>query len=382
MLVSISFSIIGYQIGRIVDVTWYTGQIIDTIVINSGQGDKETHPIYKIDIKGKILYTDGSPSSYGTVELRSEPRYTTTNSQGHFEFKDVEEGKHRITVMRDGVVLAVCDIEAIRSDLLKDVKVIKLADGSYYLELPLNLTIIDIILELDKEGGKTTLELIINPPGQTDPIGPDTPDPDEPIDPSEPSDPTDPIEPTDPPEIPDNPDAPPSGPGGGGGVTGPTDRPPGLKVTSEIYSSHVWSQSTSVDIFAQRDGNHGVSTLDGKNVIAPGSFGKYIFKVKNTESYPLKYNVDLQEVDQNSPKLPMRYRLKEGLVGENYMGGNDWKRAEDIKVLETTLAVNGERFYTLEWKWATSDNATDTQIGTQTNNPIYILDIIINAWFS
>ncbi|HBI27714.1 MAG TPA: hypothetical protein DDY25_08315, partial [Peptococcaceae bacterium] len=40
----------------------------------------------KVTIKGRVIYTDGTPFANGLVELRSEPRINITNQEGKFIF--------------------------------------------------------------------------------------------------------------------------------------------------------------------------------------------------------------------------------------------------------------------------------------------------------
>ena len=92
ILVAVSSWLMGYHIGKTVNTTIpYSGQIIDTIVLTPGretiipgQGDR----VYRINILGRIIYTDGTPFAHGMVELRSKVRYTTTDSRGYFRFED------------------------------------------------------------------------------------------------------------------------------------------------------------------------------------------------------------------------------------------------------------------------------------------------------
>jgi len=136
---------------------------------------------------------------------------------------------------------------------------------------------------------------------------------------------------------------------------------------------------SNVDIFAPRSGNTGVSRIDGKNVIEPGAQGKYVLRVKNPESYDLLYSISLSAQDSNTPKLPMKFRISSGTNGTDYIGGSDWKSAADIKASNYTLAAGDSDYYTIYWNWISLSDSQDTAIGMQTDNPSYILNIIIKV---
>jgi hypothetical protein len=91
------------------------------------------------------------------------------------------------------------------------------------------------------------------------------------------------------------------------------------------------------------------------------------------------YSIALSETDQNSPELPMRYRIRQGVSGNDYLGGNDWKKAEALLVTGAELAAGADMYYTLEWQWESHNDSINTAIGMQEGNPIYILEININA---
>lgn len=394
LLVALSSSVIGYLIGRIVSLDYFTGQVIDTINIEFGKFINPPAPLptYQINVVGIVQYTDGTPYANGTIELRSDPRYTTTNSFGRFEFLDVEEGQHIISVMDGTRVLASTTVN-FRIDAFINVKqIVRLDTGGYLIRIPLQVEVLNVILELDRNAilmGEENAMIIrlpyedsvpTNPTNPTDPGYPDNPGGD--IDPGNPTDPEDPdvpggaIEPEDP-TIPSGPITPTDPP-----VVVPPPPPepprPEFSVTDEYALGRFWNNTTSVDIFGERAGNHGVQTIGGQKVIAPGSYGKFIFKVMNSNDFEIDITIDLHESDANLPNIPMIYRLKRGVAGENFVGGNAWRDASAITEF-VTMSPNSESYYTLEWEWDASSNSIDTAIGNQLTLPLYILDIIILA---
>lgn len=405
LLVAFSFVTIALPIERTGSYEGYTGQIVDTITIGSAQSAGTQPPQYaQINIRGRVLYQDGTPYSFGQVELRSEPRYTITDAEGRFEFPDVTPGAHTISVFRGEEVVASCDIRIQREVLITSTQVVKLKDNTFFVVMPIDLPAIDIMLRIEQgdgqggepgtegEPGQGILTIVMDPdplPPVTpeDPAGPEDPDLEEP-DPGDPEDPgtgdPDPEEPE--PGDPDDPDPEDPGPGpvdppGGGGGNPPAVTAPNLIAGDDFAPAQVWAGLTAVDLFAERAGNVGVQTIGGKNVIAPGSYGSYVFRIKNPESKPLEYTILLSETDANNPNLPMVYRLKRGSSGADYIDGSEWKSAEEIALGWTTISAGTVSYYTLDWKWDSSNNGVDTAIGTQTGSPAYILNIIITAQF-
>ena len=404
LLVAFSFVTIALLIERTGSYEGYTGQIVDTITIGSAQSAGTQPPQYaQINIRGRVLYQDGTPYSFGQVELRSEPRYTITDAEGRFEFPDVTPGSHTISVFRDGTVVASCDIRIQREVLITSTQVVKLKDNTFFVVTPIDLPAIDILLRIEQgdgqggepgtegEPGQGILTIVMDPdplPPVTpeDPAGPETPDPEEP----EPGDPENPGTggPEDPagPETPDPEEPDPEGPGpvdppGGGGVNPNLVGAPNLIAGDDLAPAQVWASLTAVDLFAERAGNVGVQTIGGENVISPGSYGSYVFRVRNPERKPLEYTILLSETDANNPNLPMVYRLKRGSGGADYIGGDGWKSAEDIALDTTSIAAGAVSYYTLDWKWDPENDGVDTAIGMQTGTPVYILNIIITAEF-
>ena len=103
--------------------------------------------------------------------------------------------------------------------------------------------------------------------------------------------------------------------------------------------------------------------------------------MQNPESLPLEYSIQLSETNENTPRLPMVYRLKRGNGGTDYIGGSAWKNAENIALTSAIINAKTNEIYTLDWKWNSTDDAVDTAIAVQSNRPAYILNIIITAQY-
>ncbi len=372
-------------IGRADYTTAYSSRLIDTIVITSRNESDQPAPTDQIiDVRGRILYSNGAPYANELVELRSTPRYTTTDYDGYFLFQNVSVGAHTISAVRNNVVLASVSLNVERIEQDNDINIIRLETGNLLVQVSLKVIEIRIALQIDE--GELRLVTVEVARRVDDPMAPpELPDPEIQLPPEKPPGPDDPGPPgPDDPPGPDEPSGPdvPADPGDGpsGPVVPPVeDGPPGITASDDYGVGGVkWTVDTSVDIFGQRPGNSGVQTIGGDTVIAPGSSGVYTFKLENPESKPVEYRISLEESDQNSPKLPMLYRIGAGLGG---LGDSPWRMAGSTSVETTTIEPGKTHYYTLEWKWASGDDATDTAIGLQESKPAYVLGIMIDAWY-
>jgi hypothetical protein len=90
-----------------------------------------------------------------------------------------------------------------------------------------------------------------------------------------------------------------------------------------------------VDLFAEREGNHGVQTILGNNVIAPGLTKALCFAFTTRE--PAFGIFDSPFGNRpNNPALPMAYRLKRGNGGADYIRGSDWKKDDKVALTAAT----------------------------------------------
>lgn len=378
--VSMSSCIIGFMIGRSVTPDYPSGYIVDTIPLSPDSKGESAHKTY-FNLTGRVLYTDGTPYANSRVELHSNPRYTYTDALGYFSFEDVEPGRHIINVVMNGVVQASCTVDVEADASYTDSQIVELDDGSFSIRISLDVSVLELTLVLDND--RITPQLNDRPFGQEDDSGlPENPD--QPVPPGIPENPDQSEPPVipEPPAIPDPPLPPPPPVQGEGGSTprppsGTPDRVPAVAATGQ-GSSQNWSLLTTVDIFGEREGNYNTREINGKTVLSPGASGSYLFRVKNTEAYDIEYSIRLADTDENQPSLPMKYRLKSGSV---YLGGNQWKAASDLQTGTKILTPGSSETYTLEWKWETVSDSSDTSIGKQTGTPSYILTIRINAQF-
>lgn len=120
-----------------------------------------------------------------------------------------------------------------------------------------------------------------------------------------------------------------------------------------IFDENVeYSNQTPLNIFSHK-------AYSVKNdVIAPGTENSYQFIIRNNNDFAIKYNLQMDEV--NEYNINMKYRLKRD---GKYVLGNDkkWITADELKQAEIVLANDTYNVYTLDWKWFESEN--DTEIG-------------------
>lgn len=388
LVYTLTLCIMGFIIGRASGINVY-GQLIDTIVLDSGTQQKT---IQNLTIKGRVSYENGEPYRNGVVELHSDPIYTTTDNDGYFTFENVEAGRHTLSVVQDGNVIAKCDVNFNKDAHSDEVLNVKQSDGSYLIEMPTKYLVVTVKLVVNKDGlnitevnagtappaqsnpgtsagipaAPGTQPPVSNPPGnQTAQPGGESPQPSVPVSPT--------VSPTSQPSP-----SPSNGGGSSGGGDSGNDNKPHLEA-GDSYSSQVWKQMSSVDIFAVRSGNTGIRRIGSDNVICPGTTGSYLFNIKNPDAYGIKFSLSLSESDSNVPHLPMKYRIYAGASGNDSISGSDWKDPSEINLNNYVIAGGETQYFRLEWKWVSVSDQNDTAIGTQKNSPSYILNIVINA---
>jgi hypothetical protein len=147
LLIMAMFSLVmaGFLIGRNTDS--YHGQMIDTILLGPD-------PTRELHISGQVLYTDKTPYANGQVELRSNPRITVTDGQGRFFYESAQPGAHTLSVLDQyGNAIAKCEFTISRSLADRPVKIEKLGDVKYAVELSVDVRFIELAVELNDDGG-------------------------------------------------------------------------------------------------------------------------------------------------------------------------------------------------------------------------------------
>ena len=321
----------------------------------------------RIDLKGRVVYTDGTPFAYGLIEFRSDPRYTRTDSQGYFIFVDVDEGSHTISVLDEaGNVLASCKVDIERTAGIENAQLVRLPDGTYVFQVAVHVQVLEIVIHLKKgEDGKVTgidrIDLGSAPTGTPQPAGP--------------AGPADLAAPANPPGKPDAPVPAGGGSGGSGGDAvdsgmdsdGSAPAPFDFDVLdAATTASYGRAGAARVNIFGQN------------KRIAPGMSGSYKFTVDNTGNrYATLYDVTFAAADTlpAAHKIPLRFRLKADGV---YVAGNEtaWHAPEEL-YQDTAVAGGRNVKYTLEWNWP--DGEDDSAYAAYAGNPAYSYSLTIKV---
>lgn len=112
-----------------------------------------------------------------------------------------------------------------------------------------------------------------------------------------------------------------------------------------------WATESELRIFTN-------PAYEFRDIIAPGSSNTYVFRVRNNNSFNVKYSIDVIEV--NNKNINMKYKLK---YKNNYVVGDidSWVKYTELNLDDIYLDANKYDEYTLEWKWIESRN--DTEIG-------------------
>jgi hypothetical protein len=295
--------------------------------------DKVVVPVVRlVTIKGWVRYTNGTPFAHGLVELRSEPRTTYTDADGFFTFENVEDGEHVINVLGKGEkILASAQVRITRNMDIEKSILMRLEDGTYVLEVAVDVKVLEIFLEIEQDGsGEPTGNLIIDsnyevlvyPPEDEPKAPPGTGEP---------------------PDKPDQPDRP-AKPGGGAESPGAGS----LQVYSTASGRH----------FAQGSQPAAQINIFGSNKhIAPGMTGTYRFTVDNEgNDFAVYYDINLAE-SNNALNIPMRYRLMNNQTKSYVTGDTGWHTPAEINQATADQAKpfsmnqRSHTDYTLEWFW-------------------------------
>lgn len=127
------------------------GQLIDTILLEP-EVDHRKEVSTILHLTGHVRYSDGTPAAYRTLELRSEPVRTVTDSSGNFLFDNVPMGEHSLSIINDdGSVAARREIVLDRNQAAAGISIDGREDGTYVVELAVNVRMLEIAIELDAE---------------------------------------------------------------------------------------------------------------------------------------------------------------------------------------------------------------------------------------
>lgn len=118
-----------------------------------------------------------------------------------------------------------------------------------------------------------------------------------------------------------------------------------------------------------------VVSADGDAVVAPGTQGEYVFRIKNTDELPVIYSVVLDgffSIENTEHLIPILVRMK-GNEGDYLIGSeSEWSPISELKNISDAGTLKGKtsRYYTIEWMWPyeSGNDALDTMLGNGTLN--------------
>lgn len=157
------------------------------------------------------------------------------------------------------------------------------------------------------------------------------------------------------------------------GITygGPSEGP--KHVLSYYPGSLIWDSATGIlpdgtaELSLFSDGYEGVKAVDGVKIIAPGTQGRTVVRLKNEVSTSINYTAVLYDI-KSSDKLNVITTLS----GENLYDTDRYvlpDGMESVNIIRTVTGIlYGKEFkdFTVEWQWPFSgDDSADTDLGNQ-----------------
>ena len=415
--------IVGFLLGRTTEPGRF-GALIDTIVLSPEQTPSTPLPVDPspaetpavgfsaaqatpageisrlICLLGLVRYTDGAPFTQGSVELRSQPRYSPLDEEGRFRFDDVEPEEHQITVLDlAGNPLATRTVRVERDALEQAYMEYEAAVCVLHIRL---LTVeVNVELTLD-EDPDAPLEVALvstrEEGGETQPAARPSPVPaalpsEEPTPQASPDsspavtpavspsaaptslpDSTPGVTPTATPAATPSPTPTPSHGGGNDGPAPqptPTPTPTPPVEEAQVYhgkSDVTWTQQAQIDLFR--------SLAGGQAKIAPGSRGYYLFRLKNGQQEDVTFTLALRE---GSFHVPLEYRITtDDPIPKALTAWQTASTGAETVSSPVPLKAEGEGLYQIQWRWLPDGNdAVDTALGEQAG--VYILDLTIRV---
>ena len=127
-------------------------------------------------------------------------------------------------------------------------------------------------------------------------------------------------------------------------------------------------KSVKLDIFKNE-------LFDGEKIIAPGSYGKYNFYVKNLTGQNITYDISFS--DSMTNPVNMKYKIK---IDNIYIRGSKDKfvTIDDINIDDVIVVKDSINMFTIEWYWEHND-VMDTYIGTRKEEQTYTLNVNVNS---
>lgn len=110
-----------------------------------------------------------------------------------------------------------------------------------------------------------------------------------------------------------------------------------------------------------------VQSADGNKLIAPGTSGEYLIRLRNTDEYAIDYKIDPDVKFLSGDRVPLLVRLR-NVTGEYLLGtATEWATLQQLREFshKGTLkkAEAGEFIFEWQWPYESGNDELDTQLG-------------------
>lgn len=123
----------------------YKDETLDVTFKKASNGD------YDYTLKGTVT-RGGKVVSGLDLQLRSDVRTTVTDKNGKYLFTKVKDGHHTITAVENGKVVGFVELNIVRSDTTKSIKISRNANGTYTVLVSKDITIIELDFSIKDNG--------------------------------------------------------------------------------------------------------------------------------------------------------------------------------------------------------------------------------------
>ena len=149
----ITSGILAYVLGKNAEIP-LSGQSIDTIVLKPEISDAPAN----LYLAGRVAYSDGMTAVGHTLELRSNPMTTTSDSGGLFLFEKVPQGSHTLSILDgNGREAARCKVNIVRDAAAGSASIRRNNSGEYTGVYTIEAAADVHVLEINVKLGKNAL---------------------------------------------------------------------------------------------------------------------------------------------------------------------------------------------------------------------------------
>lgn len=154
---------------------------------------------------------------------------------------------------------------------------------------------------------------------------------------------------------------------------------PGFNMDSTAANGVVVTELTIFSAaYSHASGETWVRSLDGSNVVAPGTYGTHKVRLFNTGNCAMDYQLTIRDLFPDTVverTVPIEVRLADSAGNYVIGGSNTWVALHGMQdVFDTgTLGKDCYTYYTLQWRWAfeaEEQDGFDTLLGNVTEEPV------------